>query len=120
MAERPRRLFAPELPAEGGAVALPQESVHHARVLRLAVGDRVTLFDGRAGEAAASISALGRDGVTCEAASRVLLVPPLPALHVVLGLPKGGKLEDITRSDPNLRKLVERELELQRKGKGRG
>lgn len=27
--------------------------------------------------------------------------------------------EDITRSDPNLRRLVERELELQRKGKGR-
>lgn len=27
---------------------------------------------------------------------------------------------DITRSDPNLRKLVERELELQRKGKGSG
>jgi hypothetical protein len=30
------------------------------------------------------------------------------------------QLEDITRADPNLRKLVERELELQRKGKGRG
>jgi serine/threonine protein kinase len=29
-------------------------------------------------------------------------------------------VEDITRSDPNLRKLVERELELQRKGKGPG
>jgi len=35
--------------------------------------------------------------------------------------PGGGDFEDMpTRSDPNLRKLVERELELQRKGKGRG
>jgi serine/threonine protein kinase len=33
----------------------------------------------------------------------------------------GDPMEDMpTRNDPNLRKLVERELELQRKGKGRG
>jgi 16S rRNA (uracil1498-N3)-methyltransferase len=97
MVERPRRLFAPELPSGGGAVALPVESARHAHVLRLAAGDRVTLFDGRSGEAAATITAFARDALTCEAAARVAIAPPSPALHVVLGLPKGGKLEDITR-----------------------
>jgi 16S rRNA (uracil1498-N3)-methyltransferase len=97
MVERPRRLFAPELPIAGGQVELPPESARHAHVLRLAVGDRVTLFDGRAGEAAATISAFARDALTCDAAPRSAVAQPSPALHVVLGMPKGGKLEDITR-----------------------
>jgi 16S rRNA (uracil1498-N3)-methyltransferase len=97
MVERPRRLFAPELPAGGGEVALPEPSAHHARVLRLSPGDRVTLFDGRAGEARATIAGFGRSGLTCTAEPRVAIAKPEPALHVVLGLPKGGKLEDITR-----------------------
>jgi 16S rRNA (uracil1498-N3)-methyltransferase len=92
-----RRLFAPELPSGGGEVVLPPESAHHAHVLRLAVGDRVTLFDGRAGEATATITAFTRDALSCDATARVAIARPSPALHVVLGLPKGGKLEDITR-----------------------
>jgi len=97
MTDRPRRLFAPQLPPLGGELVLPEDSAHHARVLRLASGDRVELFDGRLGQAGAVISELTRARVTCRTEPRIELAPRVPALHVVLGLPKGGKLEDIAR-----------------------
>jgi 16S rRNA (uracil1498-N3)-methyltransferase len=97
VADKPRRLFAPELPEQGGQIALPLESAHHARVLRLPQGARVRLFDGRSGEADATISALTRDAIACIAEPRVALPRPSPALHLILGLPKHGKLEDMTR-----------------------
>jgi 16S rRNA (uracil1498-N3)-methyltransferase len=97
MSDWSRRLFAPDLPADGGEVVLPAESARHARVLRLAEGARVQLFDGRSGQAEATIIELARDAITCAAEPRVTLPARSPALHLVLGVPKGGKLEDITR-----------------------
>jgi 16S rRNA (uracil1498-N3)-methyltransferase len=97
VADKPRRLFAPELPEHGGQIALPQESAHHARVLRLPQGARVRLYDGRSGEADATISALTRDAIACIADPRIELPQAKPALHLILGLPKHGKLEDMTR-----------------------
>lgn len=95
--DRPRRLFAPELPPHGGELELPADSAHHARVLRLAQGQRVQLFDGRLGQADATIEALAGDRLICRAAPRQELPAPSPALHLVLGLPKGGKVEDVLR-----------------------
>jgi 16S rRNA (uracil1498-N3)-methyltransferase len=95
--DRPRRLFAPELPEHGGQLELPEASAHHARVLRLAAGERVQLFDGRLGQAEAAIAALEQGKVVCRAEPRQALRAPSPALHVVLGLPKGGKVEDVLR-----------------------
>jgi 16S rRNA (uracil1498-N3)-methyltransferase len=48
---------APDLAlVAGGTVALPEGAAHHAlRVLRLAVGDALTLFDGTGGEWAATL-----------------------------------------------------------------
>ena len=97
MSDRPRRLFAAELPATGGELTLSAEAAHHARVLRLARGDRVQLFDGRLGQADAIVTELSRARVVCRAEPRTALPPRTPALHLVLGLPKGGKLEDIAR-----------------------
>ncbi|MCK7492191.1 MAG: RsmE family RNA methyltransferase [Comamonadaceae bacterium] len=58
----PPRLFCPEPLAAGQVVALPSQAAHHAgRVLRLAIGDDVVLFDGRGGEHAGRITALGRE-----------------------------------------------------------
>jgi 16S rRNA (uracil1498-N3)-methyltransferase len=95
--DRPRRLFAPELPPAGGLLELPGESARHARVLRLQAGERVELFDGRLGQAQAVVEALSRERVVCRAQARSELPAPAPALHLVLGLPKGGKLEDVLR-----------------------
>lgn len=50
--------------AEGAEVALPEAAAHHAaRVLRLAAGDAVTLFDGDDGEFAARILRIGSRSV---------------------------------------------------------
>lgn len=92
-----RRLFVDALPALGGELELPPESARHARVLRLAPGARVELFDGRAGEADAVVSRVARERVSCQAGPRHELPPPRTALHILLGLPKGKKLEDATR-----------------------
>lgn len=46
---------------------LPEAPAHHAaRVLRLRVGDAVVLFDGRGGEFAATIAAIGKHAVSVD------------------------------------------------------
>jgi 16S rRNA (uracil1498-N3)-methyltransferase len=53
--------LAPEL--AGTSIELPEAAAHHAtRVLRLAVGDALTLFDGTGGEYAASLERVDRRG----------------------------------------------------------
>jgi 16S rRNA (uracil1498-N3)-methyltransferase len=94
---RPRRLFAESLPAEGGALSLPDESLEHVHVLRLGVGIEVTLFDGRGGEARARISRIARSAVDVLAEPRQELPPRAARLSLVVGLPKAGKLELIVR-----------------------
>jgi 16S rRNA (uracil1498-N3)-methyltransferase len=92
-----RRLFVPDLPPLGGELELPPDSAHHARVLRLEVGAEVELFDGRSGQADATLTSIARTRTVCLAGPRRELQPAAPALHVVLGLPKGSKLEPIVR-----------------------
>src|SRR5512135_334458 len=62
------RFFAPlELAPEivGTVVTLPQAAAHHAtRVVRLAVGDALTLFNGEGGEYAATLITIDRKAVT--------------------------------------------------------
>jgi 16S rRNA (uracil1498-N3)-methyltransferase len=58
------RIYFPGTLAAGATVALPPAAAHHvARVLRLAAGDSVTLFNGAGGEYAAGVAAVSRDGV---------------------------------------------------------
>lgn len=92
-----RRLFAAALPELGGDVQLDADAAHHARVLRLAVGDAVVLFDGRGQECDARIEALTEVGARCVAApSRAAGVVPRRVV-LVQCLPKGDKLESIVR-----------------------
>jgi 16S rRNA (uracil1498-N3)-methyltransferase len=94
---RVRRLFVRELPAEGGLVSLPPESLEHVHVLRLAVGTEVELFDAAGRSARAELAEVSR--------SRALCVAQLPAaavihgshLHLVVCLPKPAQLETIVR-----------------------
>ena len=49
------------LPSVGAEIALPDDVAHHAlRVLRLAVGDAITLFTGAGGEYAAMLTRAGK------------------------------------------------------------
>ncbi|MHB1175725.1 MAG: 16S rRNA (uracil(1498)-N(3))-methyltransferase [Sulfuriferula sp.] len=55
------RFYLPEDLAENTLIKLPESCAHHAaRVLRLAVGDTITLFNGRGGEWTASIHHIGK------------------------------------------------------------
>ncbi|MEZ5615701.1 MAG: 16S rRNA (uracil(1498)-N(3))-methyltransferase [Rhodocyclaceae bacterium] len=55
------RFFCPQPLASHGLAELPPDAAHHAlRVLRLAVGDAVTLFNGEGGEYPGRIAEAGR------------------------------------------------------------
>ncbi len=97
MSDRLRRLFAEPLPDAGGELGLPAQSAQHARVLRLAQGAQVELFDGKGGQAEAMVCEVSRARVACRAQPRSQLPPPASRLQLVLALPKGKKLEDIAR-----------------------
>lgn len=59
------RFYVPAPVTPGQAMSLPEAAAHHAlRVLRLAAGDVVTLFDGHGGEYPARIVTAMRDTVT--------------------------------------------------------
>ena len=61
------RFYCPMPLATGACVLLPEGAARHAaKVLRLGVGERVTLFDGTGGEYGAHISAIERDRVNVE------------------------------------------------------
>jgi 16S rRNA (uracil1498-N3)-methyltransferase len=60
----PRFHVAAEL-AAGATIELPREAAHHAtRVLRLRIGESLTLFNGSGGEYAATIASIERGGAT--------------------------------------------------------
>ncbi len=55
------RFYLPDTVAPDTLITLPDASAHHAaRVLRLSIGDAVTLFNGRGGEWACSIHRIGK------------------------------------------------------------
>lgn len=81
------RFFCPDGLLPASDMPLPAAVAHHAeRVLRLAVGDPVTLFDGQGGECAASILAFGKQplarlgprlAIECESPLQITLVQAL-------------------------------------------
>lgn len=91
-----RRLRVSALPTGGGAVTLDDVGSRHVRVLRLRPGDRVHLFDGRGMEAEAELWSID-DQVTCLADVPIRVGAEGPRLVLVLGLPKGGTLDECVR-----------------------
>jgi len=92
----PRRLHHEPLLDEGGEVELSADATKHAAVLRLAVGDPVTLFDGAGGEADGEVTRAGERLVCAVGPKRE--APPRPRIVLVQCLPKGSKLDDIVRA----------------------
>src|SRR5580765_8161187 len=85
----PRFFCAGDL-SQGATRDLPEAAAHHAgRVLRLTVGDAVTVFNGAGGESDARILSIGKDHVSvrigpwcsreAEASVRVVLLQGLSA-----------------------------------------
>jgi 16S rRNA (uracil1498-N3)-methyltransferase len=93
------RFFAPTLDAGDETVVLSRaEGEHLTRVLRLGIGDAVSVFDGRGHEFLATVAATARRDV------RLRVVSPLPAaeepgvaLTLVQAVLKTDKMDEIVR-----------------------
>lgn len=80
--------------APGDHVRLPEEAAHHLRrVLRLAPGDDVELFDGGGRLARGRL----REDGSVEVGEVLEATPPLPPLVVAQALVRGPKLEEVAR-----------------------
>ena len=95
-----RRLYCADL--AGASLDLDEAAVQHARVLRLAPGDLVELFDGRGGRVSARIEQLARQRLRCAAAGPVVLEPRGARLVLVQSVVKGKRLDDIVRMTTEL------------------
>lgn len=93
------RFFAPALDPGDESVDLPrEESEHLKRVLRIGVGDTVSVFDGRGHEYLARVASTERRDV------RVQILSPIEAarestadITLVQAVLKGDKMDDVVR-----------------------
>lgn len=81
------------LPAAGSFVLDGPEGRHAATVRRLRVGERLMLTDGRGGQAAAMVTAVGRHELTVDVAAAELIAAPAVRVTLVQALPKGDRGE---------------------------
>jgi len=92
-----RRYFVDTLPADGGRVSFGETESHHAiNVMRVRVGEAVTLFDGKGSQAEAMIASIGRREVVCDAES-TRFVDLENAVHLTMGIamPKGDRAKEL-------------------------
>ena len=93
------RFYAPALDPAAAFVTLPADEARHlTRVLRLASGDAVTVFDGRGREFQAVVDAAVRETVTLRLGDRVA-VPASPAVRLIVAqaVLKGDSMDAAVR-----------------------
>jgi len=92
------RFYAPHLRL-GNDVELPEDEAHHlSKVLRLAPGDAVVVFDGRGVEADATVQQIANKRVTLRPiASRPGVPEPAIAVTLAQGLLKSDKMDRVVR-----------------------
>ena len=95
----PPRFFAPALDPGDETAPLPRDEAEHlTRVLRLGVGDTVSVFDGRGHEFLARVVAADRRDVRVGILSRVEpAAEPAVAITLVQAVLKSDKMDDIVR-----------------------
>jgi 16S rRNA (uracil1498-N3)-methyltransferase len=93
------RFFAPSFDPGDETVALPRDEAEHlTRVLRLGVGDTVSVFDGRGHEFLARVASAVRRDVHVQLLSRVEpAAEPVVALTLAQAVLKGDKMDDVIR-----------------------
>jgi 16S rRNA (uracil1498-N3)-methyltransferase len=89
------------LPPGGGRVTLSAGAARHARVLRLSARDRIRLFDGRGAEADAVVVVVG-ERLECEVSPPEIAAGDGPRIALILGVPKGAKLDTVVRATTEL------------------
>ena len=96
---RVHRFFAPALDPGDETVALPREEAEHlTRVLRLGVGDTVSVFDGRGREYLARVASAVRRDVRVQLVSRVEpAAEAAVAITLVQAVLKADKMDEVIR-----------------------
>ncbi len=90
----PPRFHVPLPLAAGAEIELPEGASRHVQVLRLQPGDALTLFDGRGGEWAAQVSAMGRREVRVQIGAFVDVSRELPlAVTLAVGMPANERMD---------------------------
>jgi 16S rRNA (uracil1498-N3)-methyltransferase len=88
------RFFHPQPLAVGAVVKLAPETAHHVHVLRLAVGDNISLFNGQGGEYTATLTQIDRRAATAEIKTFSPREAELPyAITLAQALPEGSKMD---------------------------
>ncbi len=98
------RLYVPRPLAPGQTIALPREQAHYlGRVMRLAAGAALTLFNGEGGECAAELLACDGREAKCRivAFENVDREAPL-AMHVIQAACRADKIETVLQKGTEL------------------
>src|SRR5262245_31276654 len=118
MSSRPR-FFCPEARSAGQGLVLAGEEFHHLRhVMRLQVGDTLSLFDGAGRGFAASLVSVERERAIVRVDMEELPSPESPLqIHLAVALAKGEKLDLVVQKGTELgvfafHPLVSRRAEL--------
>ncbi len=78
----------------GQQIDLPEAVAHHVFVLRLGVGDRITLFNGGGGEFSATLTAVDKRRASAELKTfSPREAEPAHALTLAQALPEGSKMD---------------------------
>jgi 16S rRNA (uracil1498-N3)-methyltransferase len=98
------RVFVDAPLADGALLALPEGPAQHlARVLRAKAGDLLAVFNGRGGEYAATIEALGRGKVSVRLGTHQAIERESPLVTTLLqGIARGEKMDQIVQKATEL------------------
>jgi 16S rRNA (uracil1498-N3)-methyltransferase len=97
------RLFVPPERLTGDRVELGGEAHRHlARVLRVAVGAEVVIFDGRGSEIDAQVVAVSARTVTLALGARRRQPPPLLAITLLQAVPRGDRMDLVVQKTTEL------------------
>jgi 16S rRNA (uracil1498-N3)-methyltransferase len=93
------RFLAPDLDPSRGTATLTDGEAHHlTRVLRLGVGDRVALFDGRGVEFEARVDRIAGGNVTLQLEASIESTPERRvSLTLAQAVLKGSSMDDVVR-----------------------
>jgi 16S rRNA (uracil1498-N3)-methyltransferase len=95
--------FHVETPLQPGPLSLPATVARHVRVLRLAAGDGITLFDGAGGEWQARLHTIERNAVVAEVETHQAIDREAARpVHIALGMPTNDRMDTLVEKATEL------------------
>lgn len=88
------RFYCAQSLSIGAVIVLPDHVTHHLQVLRLAIGDHITLFNGEGGEYTATLSTIEKKRASAEIKAFSPREAELPhAVTLAQALPEASKMD---------------------------